>query len=218
MPGSSRALPDVGRRRVLRVLASAGIGVVTGSAVHGAVYERHRVGVTRATLAVSALPRPLEGLRVALITDLHLSQMVPREDISQAVALAASERPDLIVLGGDYVTFADRHFIEPCAELLAPLTAPHGVFAVLGNHDDEPEMSRALSRNGVAVLADDRTTLTVRNERIELVGLRFWSKKTSRAASIRPCRSTSRCCSRDTPTAARSCSPASDRLRRASSR
>ena len=32
--------------------------------------------------------------------------------------------PDLIVLGGDYVTYGDRDFVEPVAELLAPLRAP----------------------------------------------------------------------------------------------
>jgi predicted MPP superfamily phosphohydrolase len=61
---------------------------------------------------------------------------------------------------------------------LRPLTAPAGVFAVMGNHDDENEMRRALGRNGIGVLTDDRTTLTLRGERIELVGIRFWTKRT----------------------------------------
>jgi predicted MPP superfamily phosphohydrolase len=179
MPGPLRDQPDAERRLLLRTLVGAGIGVATGGTAHGFLYERHRVGVTRATLPVAALPHALEGLRVALITDLHLSPMVPAEDISLAVSLATAERPDLIILGGDYVSFADRRYIAPCAELLAPLAAPHGVFAVLGNHDDETEMSKALVRHGVGVLADARTTLTLRGERLELVGVRFWTKRTS---------------------------------------
>jgi uncharacterized protein len=173
-----RPEPNSDRRRVLRTLVGAGIGVVTGGTAHGFLYERHRVAATSATVAVSALPPALEGLRVALLTDLHLSPMVPPEDVSEAVKVALDARPDLIVLGGDYVSFADRRYIEPCAELLRPLSAPAGVFAVMGNHDDEPDMTRALVRNGVGVLADDRTTLTIRGERIELVGIRFWTRRT----------------------------------------
>jgi predicted MPP superfamily phosphohydrolase len=179
MPGSPRTAPDVNRRSVLQTLVAAGIGVVTGGLTHGVVYERHRIGVTRATLAVSALPAALEGLRIALITDLHLSAMVPAEDVAETVRIATAERPDLVILGGDYVSFGDRRYMAPCAALLGPLTAANGVYAVLGNHDDETEMSRALAKNGVGVLADDRTTITVRGERVELVGLRFWTRKTS---------------------------------------
>jgi predicted MPP superfamily phosphohydrolase len=162
---------------MLRALLAAGIGVAAGGSAHGYLYERHKVGLTQTTLPVAALPSGLEGLRVAFITDLHLSTLVPAADIATAVALASQARPDLVILGGDYVTEMDRRFMEPCAELLAPLSAPSGVFAVLGNHDDEVEMPRALERHHVQVLADDRTTLTVRGERLQLVGLRFWTKK-----------------------------------------
>jgi len=178
MPRSTSTAPLLDRRGVLRALTAAGIGVMAGSAAHGYLYERHRLGLTRATLAVAALPPVLEGLRIALITDLHLSSMVPAADVAAAVRLASAERPDLIVLGGDYVSFRDRTFMTPCAELLRPLAAPYGVYAVLGNHDDDTEMARGLSRQGVEVLADARTTIGVRNERVELVGLRFWTRKT----------------------------------------
>jgi uncharacterized protein len=175
---AARPEPDPDRRRVLRTLAGVGIGVATGGVAHGFLYERHRVLPTTTTVAVSALPEALEGLRIALLTDLHLSAMVPPEDITAAVTLALDAHPDLILLGGDYVTFADRRFIEPCAELLRPLAAPWGVFAVMGNHDDEPDMTRALVKNGIAVLTDEHTTLRVRGERLELVGLRYWTKRT----------------------------------------
>ena len=42
-------------------------------------------------------------------------------DVMHAVQLVNGANPDLIVLGGDYVTFGDRAFVGPVAELLAPL-------------------------------------------------------------------------------------------------
>lgn len=170
---------DPSRRTVLRTLAAAGIGLLSGGAAHGFLYERHRIGITRQPVRAAMLPPALDGLRIALLTDFHLSEMVPRTDIEHAVELTAAERPDLVVLGGDYVSHMDRRFVEPCAEILGRLSAPLGVFAVLGNHDDEAETTRALERHGIAVLRDARTTVTARGERIEVVGLRFWTRRTA---------------------------------------
>lgn len=169
---------DTGRRAVLRVLTAAGIGVIAGGAAHGFLYERHRLGITRATLPVSGLPSALDGLRVVMLTDLHLSPIVPREDLESAVQLAMAQRPDLIVLGGDYISFMDRAYAEPCAEIIAPLSAPHGIFAVLGNHDDDVEMPKTLERRGIEVLKDARTSVSIRGERLDFIGIRFWTRAT----------------------------------------
>ena len=69
-----------------------------------------------------------------------------------------AQRPDVIVLGGDYVSFAERRYMEPCAEALAGLEAPGGVLAILGNHDDDRYMPAALESHGFTVLKDRRTT------------------------------------------------------------
>jgi predicted MPP superfamily phosphohydrolase len=175
---------SLGRRTVLRMLVAAGLGTVVGGATHGYLYERHRLGVTRAELAVSGLPNALDGLRIGLLTDFHLSATVREHDIEAAMQLAIAERPDLIVLGGDYVTSMDRRYMDECAALLSRLSAPHGVFAVLGNHDDDVEMPRALARRGIEVLQDARTSIRIRKETLELIGLRFWTRDASSLARL----------------------------------
>ena len=167
----------ISRRAALKGVLATTIGAVAGTATYGIAYERHRIGVTAADLRVAGLPTALDGLRVALLTDIHHSDLVPAEDVSSAVQLAMSQRPDFVVLGGDYVTFGDRAFVGPVAELLAPLRAPHGVFAILGNHDDDKDMPAALARQGFTVLKDQRTRITVRGEPLELAGIRFWTRR-----------------------------------------
>ncbi len=172
------------RRAAIKGLLVTGIGALTGATTYGVAFERHRIGVTEAALPVSGLPPPLDGLRIGLLTDVHHSAMVPADDVTHAVRLLLAQRPDLIVLGGDYVTFGDRNFVEPVAELLAPLTAPQGVFAILGNHDDDRDMPAALSRRGIQVLKDARTQLVIRGERLELAGLRFWTRRPQDLARV----------------------------------
>ena len=174
----------VTRREVLKAALAMGAGALAGTGAYGFLYGRHELMVTRENVPVAGLPPALAGLRIGLMTDVHRSQLVSHEDVARAVGMLMSERPDLIVLGGDYVTWGDRRYVEPSAEALAPLSAPQGVHAILGNHDDDHDMPLALARNGVHVLKDARTRLTIRHEAIDLVGIRFWTKRQSDLASL----------------------------------
>ena len=175
---------QVTRRAVLKGIAGAGVGAVSGTLAYGYLYERHRLELTRAVVPVVDLPRVLAGLRIGLLTDVHRSRLVSHEDVAHAVARLMGERPDLIVLGGDYVTWGDRAYVGPSATALRPLTAPHGVFGILGNHDDDHDMPAALAANGVQMLKDARTRLTIRNETIDLVGIRYWTKRQMDIAAL----------------------------------
>jgi predicted MPP superfamily phosphohydrolase len=167
----------VSRRAVLKTFAATGVGALAGGGVYGYAYARHQLEVTHADVSILHLPPGLAGLRIGLITDVHRSLWVSHEDVARAVTALMIERPDLVVLGGDYVTRQDRQYVTRSAEALAPLSAPHGVFGILGNHDDDHEMPAALGKNGVEVLKDARTRLTIKGERIDLVGIRFWTKR-----------------------------------------
>lgn len=167
----------VSRRAVLRTLAAGAVGTVAGAGAFGFLYGRHELEITRAALPVTGFPPTLSGLRIGLLTDIHRSRWVSHEDVARAAKLLMSERPDLIVLGGDYVTWGDRHFVRPAADALAPLSAPHGVFAILGNHDDDRDMPAALTAHGIEVLKDARTKVAIRGEDIDLVGIRYWTRR-----------------------------------------
>jgi uncharacterized protein len=167
----------VGRRAALKMLTAGGAGTLIGGGAYGLAYARHNIQVVRETIPISGLSPALDGLRVGLITDLHHSEMVPASDVVAAASLMMAERPDLIVLGGDYVTWGDRSYVVPCSEALAGLTAPCGVFAVVGNHDDDRDMPAALIAHGYEVLRDARTKIRVRGEHLDLVGVRYWTRR-----------------------------------------
>ena len=166
------------RRDALRAILATSVGLAAGPVAYGVVYERHRLVRVEQDIPVSGLPPSLDGFRVGLITDIHLSGTVSADDVIRAVELLRSAQVDLIVLGGDYVTYGNRAYVNPVAELLAPLAgAPHGSFAVLGNHDDDRDMPAALVAKGFTVLKDQRTTLTIRGESVDIVGIRFWTRR-----------------------------------------
>src|SRR5437016_12981609 len=73
-----------------------------------------------------------DGLRVAHLTDLHVGMLTPDRKILRALEVAEAERPDLVLLTGDFVCYSPK-FVGRLAELVRGLSAP--VYAVLGNHD-----------------------------------------------------------------------------------
>jgi predicted MPP superfamily phosphohydrolase len=173
------------RRAALRLLGATGVGLAVGPLAYGFGYERHRVGLVEQDVPVSGLPAAIDGLRIGLITDVHHSATVSADDVTRAVNLLRGAQPEMIVLGGDYVTFGDDSYVGPAAELLAPLAhAPLGSFAVLGNHDSDRETAAALSARRFTVLRDEHTRIMVRDEPLDIVGIRFWTRRSQHVTQV----------------------------------
>ena len=120
------------RRAALKGVVATTVGAVTGASAYGVAYERHHIGTTEVTLPVSGLAPALDGLRIGFVTDIHHSAMVPADDVRAAVDLVSAAVPDLIVLGGDYVTWGDRRYVGPVAEASHPGVLRRAPFGPVG--------------------------------------------------------------------------------------
>ncbi|HEV2704697.1 MAG TPA: metallophosphoesterase [Pyrinomonadaceae bacterium] len=164
---------DPGRRRFLKGLAAAGLVSVSAASGYGWLVEPFNYELTETEILIKELPDAFENFRIAQLTDIHHSRLVPLAEVRQVVALARAARPDMFVLTGDYTT-SRRSFIEPCAEALGALDAPAGVWAVLGNHDhnnDAELTTRSLTRYGINVLNNTSTNITRGADALQLAGI-----------------------------------------------
>lgn len=113
----------------------------------------------------------LEPIRIAHLTDQHVGRVTPMRFQRAAVDLTNQERPDLVMLTGDFVCHSQL-YLDQLEELIRGFEAP--VFAVLGNHDHwsgADEVKRSLKRAGAEVLCNAHTVITVRHQSIQVVGL-----------------------------------------------
>src|SRR5207237_1138916 len=108
------------RRASLTTVVAAAVGAAACAGTYGFVYGRRALELTRATVPVEGLPPSLGGLRLGFLSDIHRSMFVSQDDVATAVSMVMKERPDLIVIGGDYVTWGDRNYVGPSAEALDP--------------------------------------------------------------------------------------------------
>src|SRR5262249_61522562 len=95
-----------------------------------------------------------------------------------------AQEPDVVVLTGDFVHKGFRH-VRAAAASVARLSAPHGVYAVLGNHDHAIRstlgipryrhlhwaVADALTGHGVRVLRNETVTIVRGGAELYLTGL-----------------------------------------------
>ncbi len=136
--------------------------------IRGAAFAVFR----RVDLPLDHLPPALEGFTIAQLSDLHLGVPLTHRAVRRAVTAVGSARPDLIVLTGDYITY-DRH-LPLLRDALAPLSAPHGILAIFGNHDhwtDLHALGRLLRELGIEVLVNEHRTIAVGDARLVIAGV-----------------------------------------------
>lgn len=127
----------VGQRRARATLLRVGTPVVLVVALAATGYGLHEAAnpaVTATTISSSQLPRQFDGLRVALVSDLHVGPVREESFTHRVVEQVNAAQPDLVVLAGD---LSDGK-VEQVSQALAPLRdlrAPLGVVAVSGNHE-----------------------------------------------------------------------------------
>ena len=138
---------------VALLLALLGLGL-------WALWEPWTLVVREYELVLPDWPRERSGLRVALLADVHTGSPGNGTDkLAEIVRQTNQQSPDLVLILGDLVIQGVKggQFVSPevQAASLGALTAPLGVYAVLGNHDwwhDGPAVRAALEGAGIPCL------------------------------------------------------------------
>lgn len=170
---------SMSRRAFLRFLG-AGVGAAALGAGWARLVEPNWPTLERVELTLPRLPAALDGLQVVQLSDFHISQYTTQGDIVRSVEMALRQRPDLILLTGDFVWRQSTELAPLLVEPLSMLTAPLGVYAVLGNHDhwEGPELVAALlAQAGITLLTNEAVRLPT-DAPLWVVGLDdVWERK-----------------------------------------
>ena len=147
--------PTLSRRDFLKL--SGGVsaaGVLAGTGLYA---DSYRFAVTRHRKALAYLEAPLQ---VAHLSDLHFGRWVGERTLSKWVDATLAERPDLVLITGDFVDYTTTD-VAPLFEQLQRLQTPLGVYGVLGNHDYDlgeaflERLKEGLERSGVTLLINE---------------------------------------------------------------
>lgn len=162
--------PYLGRSRIVAVTI---LGLSVAFSCLGMFKSVISLEVVEQEVAVKGLPAELDGLRIAQLSDLHVSSVFTRDRVEEIVERTNALSPDLIVLTGDFVdgTPEKRGYdLEP----LKNLKAKYGVFGIEGNHEhyvDYDGWMRFMPTLGMTWLKNASVSVEINGKTLSVIGL-----------------------------------------------
>jgi predicted MPP superfamily phosphohydrolase len=146
---------------IARTVGGAAAAVAVGTVGYGLTDVLRGPRVRHVTVPLRKLPASADGVRIAVVSDIHLGPTLGRGFAQRVVDTVNGTGADLVAVVGDLVD-GDVADLAGAVAPLAQLHAPSGVFFVTGNHeyysgaDHWVEHVREL---GLRVLANERVEL-----------------------------------------------------------
>ncbi|XXF75426.1 metallophosphoesterase [Myxococcaceae bacterium GXIMD 01537] len=177
--GESPAPVNHARRDLLMNVGRAVPLLAAGTSSAGVLGGATGFTVKQVELKLRGLPPALDGFRIGQITDVHVGPFIDTEYLREAVEAMNAAKVDLQVMTGDLID--DLEQLDGTMEALAACRAPHGMMAILGNHEHwrgvEPILAgyEDLERRGLPVrlLVDSAHVLEHAGQRVRVVGVDY---------------------------------------------
>ena len=165
---------DVSRRVFLRRSMYGLTAASFAGTAYGMLIEKNDVEVNDAEFFIPNLPQELDGFTIALASDIHSSLYMTKEDMQEYALRINDMKTDMIAVVGDFVNGAISE-VYPFAEAFGSLSAPLGVYGVMGNHDfynPDPDMvAKEVDGCGIKLLRDDKVIVEKNGAKFYLIGV-----------------------------------------------
>jgi len=118
------------------------------------------------------IPADFDGKKIVFLSDTHMGSwpFFDQKRTDDLVNQVNALHPDMILLGGDYVS-DDSSYIGPCFASLSKLKAPLGVYGVLGNNDPRKESLEAMKNANITYIGNNGTWIENQGEKIRIGGV-----------------------------------------------
>jgi len=179
---------EPGRRRFLQTAGMVAVGAPLAAARVGYTLGRQEAIVHQSELPIHDLPKDLDGFRIVQLSDMHMSPLVSRRQIAQAVDLANEQRANMALVTGDLISYPGDP-LDDCLAELKRLRSDTGTFGCLGNHEiyaqSEDYTTRVGARMGMRFLRRESELFKVGDARLNLVGVDYQRKGTPYLQGVR---------------------------------
>jgi predicted MPP superfamily phosphohydrolase len=166
-------MPRLSRRQFLRRSAFGLAGLAVATSVYGGA-ERGWVDVERREVILPRLPAAFDGFPLVHLSDFHFGRLLTSGLVEEVIEVTRNLAAEAIFLTGDFVTSASSGVLERVTDALRGLSAPHGVWGVLGNHDhwtNSEKVGAAVTRAGIRLLCNSAGVLERGRSRLWIAGV-----------------------------------------------
>lgn len=181
----------ISRAKFLSQMALVVAAIPLATFLFGMVRGAFNYQIRKVTVKLHNLPDSFKGFKIVHISDIHIGSFVSGNPLRTAFAMIAEQKPDVILFTGDLVNNLAEE-AEEFIEQLSSLSAPEGVFSVLGNHDyghyvqwkDENErianvekLKQLQKDVGWKLLMNETHMFEKNGEKLALIGVENWGAK-----------------------------------------
>lgn len=161
-------------------LSSLSWGIISGA------YDYQ---IRRVNLKLPNLPSAFDGITMAQVSDIHSGSFYNKTAVKGGVEMLLAEKPDFVFFTGDLVNNLTNE-VKDYQDIFSKVTAPLGVYSVLGNHDygdyhfgrgsspakvkNLQDMIATHKIMGWDLLMNDHRRLKVDGEEIGILGIENW--------------------------------------------
>ncbi|GIG89009.1 metallophosphoesterase [Plantactinospora endophytica] len=177
-PPVPTAPPEADHEPGRRLLLARGVAIFAGLTATGIVGYGVRTAlgppqIDRVRIPLAKLPRSMDGLRIATVSDIHIGPLTGRAHTERIVSIINRLDADLVAVVGDLVDGTVGE-LGPAAAPLRDLRSRYGSFFVTGNHEyysGAEEWVVELDRIGLRVLQNRREEILARGGALDLAGV-----------------------------------------------
>jgi predicted MPP superfamily phosphohydrolase len=191
MEGDSGTSNGISR---LDFLVKSGFGLAATSLMAGAygiARGAHDYQIRRLGLPIKDLPPEFEGLKLLQVSDIHSGSFWSREGVLRGIEKIKQEQADLVFFTGDLVNDMASE-MEEWKEVFQQITAPLGVYSVLGNHDygdyvawpsaeakaaNLERLKQLQKEMGWNLLLNENQIIEKNGQKLAIIGVENWSAK-----------------------------------------
>lgn len=140
----------------------------------------------RFTLSLPSLPKPLDGLTIAHVSDIHVGQWTHGPVLKKIVNTTNSLNADLVVVTGDLIDY-ELSDLSAAIDLVKQMDSRCGLCMIEGNHDlieNGGEFEERVRRSGLSLLLDESVFYNVRCYPVQMLGLRWMDGVGSRGDDV----------------------------------
>jgi len=179
-------------RRKFISITGIGLGSLPFAGLtYGILKGAHDYKVRNVKLDFATLPKSFDGIKIVQISDIHAGSFWDRDAVIEGIEKIKNLNADLILFTGDLVNSKSDE-MDNWKDLFSTLSAPFGIYSILGNHDygdyihwqsvDAKEanlvrLKQIQAEMGWQMLNNRSIRLEKEGEHIEIIGVENWSAK-----------------------------------------
>lgn len=196
IPGEMKFMPT--RRSFISKIALGLASIPLTSLLYGMYRGKYNFKVLHYELEYDDLPEAFDGFTITQISDIHSGSFDNVEKVNYGIDLINKQQSDVVLFTGDLVNNTSKEVL-PWIPHFSKISAPHGVYSVLGNHDygdymrwDSPEekvkniedLYQAQKDMGWELLLNESRFIEKEGQRLAIVGVENWGNGFKQAGDL----------------------------------